>query len=767
MDRVEGWRRRIGEAGRLVWPVAALALLCAAFYWDALWLRSGAIISGNDLTNMFLHWLRFAVSSVQQGQLPLWNPYLFSGIPFAANPQVALFYPPTWLAFLAPVPRALSLIVVLHLWLAGAGTYAWLRSEGASAAGALLGGAVFAFSGYFFVRVQAGHLGVITTGAWLPLILWAYRRALVRRSWGLAILGGLPVGLSILAGHTASFIYVALGLAAYAAFYAWERGREGRSVRAAAFPLGLTCVMSLVGLALAAVQILPAMELVMRSARRATSGYDFAARFSWPPGYLLTLLAPNFFGQPSRMGYWGDGVYDEFIFYVGVLPLLLALLGLRLRRRLALFLAALGLGALLLAFGRYGGLHPLFYRFAPLFRMARAPARAGFLFTLAAAALAGLTVTALQSAAAEERARLLAPLRRPLLLVVAAIASALIVAGFAIFALQRETNPAAGRLWHLSNQAAVFLLFFLLAFGLLAAWRDSSRSRNLCALALLLAVLDLWSFGSGVVKPVSVSESGYWRAVDRAVDDPLAGRVLPWGLNDFEQNGGLEFGLRSIFGYDPLTLQRYEEFITSRPDPRARTYDLLNARYLVTTGAQDFSGEAGSPRLLLERSGVYVYERPRALPRAWVAPRLEVMEETQMLARIHEPDFDPRATALVGSPLRCEGLVSEEPGRVEIVRYEGNRIEARVRGGGGLLIFSEVDYPGWRAAVDGERVPLVRADYVLRALCIPAGEHRVQLVYDPPLLKVGAVVTALALLTVAVAAGRRLFKPPGGRGCLR
>jgi hypothetical protein len=270
----------------------------------------------------------------------------------------------------------------------------------------------------------------------------------------------------------------------------------------------------------------------------------------------------------------------------------------------------------------------------------------------------------------------------------------------------------------------------------------------------------LWTFGGGAVEPVDVQESAYWRVVAQAVSDPQAARVLPWGLNNFDQNGGIPFGLRSVFGYDPLTLQRYKEFITSWPDPRARTYDLLNAGYLVTTAPQDFphKDQLDTPQLLLEQSGVWVYERPAALPRAWVVSRVEVLDDAAMLTRIHEPDFDPRTTALVNSVLECTGTPVEETGEVEFVYDGGNRIEAQVRGGGGLLIFSEVDYPGWRATMDGHPTRLVRADYLLRALCVPAGEHRVVMVYDSPLLKPGLVITGLTLLLivgVAVWSARR------------
>jgi len=742
-----------------LWPIVVLTLLCLAFYWDALWVREyeGLSVLGRDATDMHAHWLRFAAASLKTGRFPLWNPYLFSGQPLVANPQAALFYPPTWLIMVLPVVKALNLIAVQHLWLAGVGMYGWLRSEGASPAGALFGATVLTFSGFSSVRMHEGHIGVITTSSWLPFVLWAFSVAAKRSSWSIALLGGVPVGLSILAGHTASFVYVALGLLAYAIWYAWDSRRRAGTDEAPTRNLllhpGLAALMLLAGIALAAIQLLPMVEFSALSTRQLSPRYEFAARFSWPPGYLLTLLVPNFFGEPAHTGYWGDGVYHEYIYYVGILPLFLAALGLRCRHRLTPFLFALGLGSLLLAFGRYGALHPFLYRFIPVFKMMRVPARAGFLFTLSAAAQAGLSLTALESA--HQRALLPGSLSRSLVAGVTAGAVLLIVASFAAFAMGRETLPAAGRLWHQANQVTLFLLFFLLSAGLLKAWPRLPLRQSVW-LATGLAVLDLWTFGSGMVEVSSIPVQGAWHVAAQAVATnenerlPLT-RVLPWGFSDIDQSGGMEVGLYSVFGYDPLVLQRYQEFIDSRPDLQARTYDLLNAGYLITLAPQEFPALPDAPRLVLERDGTWVYRRPNALPRAWIATRVEVLDDVATLARIHAPDFDPRTTALVDTPVMCPGAGPPEENRVELVHYEGNRIEALVQGGGGMLIFSEIYYPGWYAAVDGERVPLVRADYLLRALCVPAGTHHIVLTYDPPLLKAGLIVTAVTLSTITVA----------------
>lgn len=744
------------EILRIIWPVAVLALLCVVFYWDALWLREyeGLTVLGRDALDMHAHWLRFAASSLKAGRFPLWNPYLFSGQPLVANPQAALFYPFTWLIMVLPVVKTLNLIAVLHLWLAGVGMYGWLRSVGASSVGALFGAAVLTFSGFSSARMYEGHIGVITTSTWLPFTLWACTEAARRSSWKIALLGGIPVGLSILAGHTASFVYVALGLIAYAGYLTWEVWRAKRAGEHPLSHLGRAALMLLAGIALAAVQLLPMAELSVLSTRQLAPRYEFAARFSWPPGYLLTLLVPNFFGEPAHTGYWGDGVYHEYIYYVGILPLLLAALGVRCRHRLTPFLFALGMTSLLLAFGRYGVLHPLLYRFIPVFKMMRVPARAGFLFTLSAAAQAGLSLTALESP--QGRSSLLEPLKRSLVAGVAAGAALVMVAGFAAFALGRETLPSAGRLWHQANQIALFLLFFLLSAGLLKTWHNLPL-RYSVGLATALAILDLWTFGGGLVELTGIPALPAWRVTAQAVGahdnaHPPAPRVLPWGFNDIEQSGGMEVGLYSVFGYDPLILQRYQEFIDSRPDPQARTYDLLNAGYLITLAPQEFPDRPDAPRLVLQQDGAWVYERPNALPRVWIAARTEVLDDAATLARIHAPDFDPSTTALVSAPVLCEVKGEVQESQAEIVRYEGNHIEVLVRGRGGMLIFSEIYYPGWYATVDGERAALVRADYLLRAVCVPAGTHRVVLTYDPPLLKLGLIITATTLVALIVVA---------------
>jgi len=716
------------------------AWLAGLLFWELLWAPADRIAGGNDLSQAFWPWLEYARDLIRAGRLPLWNPYFFSGTSFVGDPQPALFYPPTWLTLLLPTTRALGWLLVLHIWWAAVGATGWLRAAGASWWGALGGAAVFAFSGYSFARFQAGHLGVIAAAAWLPWALWALLRLVSPAGRRRAVaVGALPVAMALLAGHISSFFYIALVLAAYAVYLAWGRGAGGRW-------LGLAALMGLLGVTLAAIQLLPTLELIQRSSRVGAADYGFAARFSWPVGYLLTLLVPNFFGEPVRTGYWGEELYDELVFYVGVLPLMLALLAVQLRR--ARFWVALGGFSLLFAFGSYGALHRLLFALVPLLGAVRAPARAGLVFVCAAAALVAIGLTYLQRAEPEVRRRWLAPIGRPLVGAVLAGVILVVVAGYMAFAWGREVNPAAGRLWHLAGQVATFGLFFALAAGWLRGWRSENPSPWLPALAVGLILLDLWTAGAGLVRTVPAEHDATWRIVSQRTD-ARAGRVVPWGLGVFEQNGALPFRVRSVFGYNPLEDQQYNALVSAVPDPRARAYDLLNARYVVTKHPLDLA-ENDTLSFLVEESGVYVYERATALPPAWVVTRLEAVAPENLIARLNDPAFDPRRAALVAPGTSCAHAGGGSAGQVEIISYTENRIVARTTGPGGVVVFSERYAPGWQATVDGRAVPLLEVDGLLRGVCVPSGTHQIEMDYRPATLRWGAGITGASLLVMVI-----------------
>ncbi|MBN1889837.1 MAG: YfhO family protein [Thermoflexales bacterium] len=762
-----------------------LAVAALLFFWDALfnW-PAGKIMAGGDITTMFVPWLSFIFDSLRQhGQLPLWNPYLFSGVPFAANPQPMLFYPFTYLGLFLPLARAMALTLAIHAWLGGMGAYGWLRSLGATHGGALLAGLAFAFTGAFSLRVGVGHYGIALQLAWWPLSFWALHNAFARGSWRRAVLSGIPLALGLLSGHSATclLLYVALGL--YTAFVAGLVYWQNKQWRAAGRVLGLGAAAVGTSLALAAVQYLPLFTFSQLSVRTASPSLDFSSRFSMPFGHLIALLVPNFFGEVIRTGYWSVEGYAEMSYYVGVLVFFLAVCGLRLvlsspesrpaqtsevletsevlslpssfetvpsstdKHRLLFFLA-LALGAVLLQLGPDGVLFVLFYRFVPGFALTRAPGRAGLIYLFAMITVAGLSWSQLERASQARLQSLLGLFDRRFVGLVSALGVGAMVVAFMFYAAARPDGPAWT--WHMADQLARFLVLFWGVMALLAAWRGGRLSRPaLNGLALLLVILDLWSYGLRGIRPVSDDLAPTWSNVASFMQDKLDYRVTSGEYQLFEHNGALGWRVRSPLGYDPLALARYQALLDSAPDYSDRVYDLLNVRYIVSPHGihSDWPGL----HLSFDGYGLKVYRRSSALPRAWIVHDAIVEPDDQKaLGMLHAEQFgiSRTVTLLAAPPCEIEPAQSAEE-TAQVVGESPNHLELSTHlASAGLLVLSEVYYPGWQASVDGQPAQVLRADTTLRAVCLPAGSHSVRLDFWPRDLLAGALVSALSLCLV-------------------
>ncbi|MBX3057013.1 MAG: hypothetical protein KF770_11125 [Anaerolineae bacterium] len=728
--------------------------LALIFMSRALFPPVGQALAGHDARALFVPWFTFTREALGDGRLPLWDAAQFAGYPFLSNPQVALFYPPTWIALLPPVNVGLSWHVVFHIVVAGLGMYLFVRFMSGSWRGALLAALAFAFSGFWAARIWAGHVGLLATDAWLPWLLLATAWSARRRDVWSAIIAGVPLALAILAGHTASLLYIGLVWGIFA-LYLFLDGRDRRIWRQ-------VIITGLMGLLLSAVQVIPMLQFTAVSARAEEATLAFATQFSFPPAHLITLLIPEFFGEPTRAGYWSVPSFDELTYYVGVLALVGLVLALRRPSHLTWFYVALIVLGLLLAFGSYGFLYEIFYRFLPPFRLARAPARAAFLFVFAASALLGEAV-----AIWERDGEGLSKLMRWVLGTAVVAGFAALAATAAVFAAQHPSDTS-GRYWHQMGGWALALL--LLVIGGVLLWRyleigdwrlaigglsaiSNLQSPNLLFFALVACVLvDLWLFGWKLVQVGPTAVHPLWTDA-KAIIGEAEGRVLPWGISIFEQNGAGQVGLMSVFGYNALEVGANTAFAGSIPDPRSSAYDVLGARYVLAQAdlAQYTDGER--PLTLIGQTAqVRVYERARVLPLARLVYAAEIIpDETAAIARVHQPDFDTTTTAILAEEPACAlGGVGEGTAVITDQRDGYWRIETSSNAPA-LLVLSETAYPGWQVTVDGEKGGWQEAYTAVRAVCVPAGEHVVEWVFNGRVFLSGGFISALALLLVCIA----------------
>jgi hypothetical protein len=733
-------------------PLLLLALLALLFLNPILWPPPGAATGGADVRALFVPWLTFAREALRAGRLPLWDPFHFAGYPFLSNPQVAFFYPPTWLAWLLPVRLALSLQLAFHLWLMGAGTWLFLRRAGATQTGALLAALTFTFSGFSGARIFAGHLGLLATIAWLPWLLFALLWATGRRHWLAGFVAGIPFGLAILAGHTASLIYLAIVWGALALYLVWQE-RDAVVFRQLVLAVGA-------GLALSAVQLLPLIQFGLASGRAMAADFEFASNYSLPPAHLITMLVPEYFGEPTRAGYWSVPVFEELTFYAGILPLLLLPLAVRRPRRDTLLYLALMVAGLWLAMGRYSPLYQLAFRWLPPLQLARAPGRFALLFTFSAAALAGLTLSQWQRRPAP---RLTGRVLRGAAGVGVLSGVAALAATGALFAAQHPSDTS-GRLWHQIGGWGWLVLMLLLGAALLWALlrpQPPRRARFLAGALLLLALADLWQLSYKFVRPEATAPAAMW-ADARALIGDTEERVLPWGLSIFEQNGAGQAGLRSVFGYNALEPAATLALAGSIPDPRSTAYDVLAVGYVIAEAPQDAYLEGERALALHGQMGnAWVYRRARALSPVRLVSRAEVIAENEAaLARLHEPDFDPGTTAIVAEAPGCELAGAAGAGAATLVSHEATRWEVETESDGpALLVVAETAYPGWRVTVDGEAARPLVAYTALRAVCVPGGRHVVTWYYRPIVLYAGGLVSMVAIVALSIAACRFHIRP--------
>jgi hypothetical protein len=178
-----------------------------------------------------------------------------------------------------------------------------------------------------------------------------------------------------------------------------------------------------------------------------------------------------------------------------------------------------------------------------------------------------------------------------------------------------------------------------------------------------------------------------------------------------------------------------------------RAWWLLNVRYVITWRSELFVPSTILYQEPAANGATYLHRLDEVGPRAWIAHQVEHLPEEAMLDRLAAADFDFRQVALLPPEVELPPLSTSDTDRVEVLSAEPNRLELAVEAGAdGLLVISEVDYPGWQAAIDGEPIPLLRADTILRALPVSAGRHEVILTFRPPSFRIGAILSAVTLV---------------------
>ena len=778
-------------------PLLLIVVLTLVFLSPILPPFTHEVRLGDDIRAQFYPWKFLFRESVRAGVFPLWNPLLFCGAPFLANPQTALLYPdsPFYLAFdpkiVFPWDQA------FHLALAGFGAYLLLFHYTRSRIAALFSAIVYILNAFMAHRILMGHFSWLVVLSLAPYLMLFLERLLLasdnRRGilWGFAL--GAVFALDFMAGHPEMTLMLALMLTLR---FAWELAAVLRSgARNRVISLLLRGVLAaLAGIGLSAVQLLPTLEYAGQTARVQTE-YDLLKARSMPPLNLATILIPEALGGIAQHNSVQGALAGEMAIYSGILTLVLAIAGMVLcRDSPTRFYATVALVSLLLSLGPYTPLYKLAFAL-PGLKMVAAPLRYSFLWTFAQTFLSGLSLaTLLSSDFDRKRLRQLVVL----LFISAGVAAVLTVAFLLLrgkvlsaFTHQIEVKYPADTSRRLAKlpdfyaqevRGLVALVVLLAGCGALLRARlgdtmDGERNRQIWGIAALLLVLaDLTFFHFKCIQAVAKWEEeptrgsgAYGFLANHAPDSSRYMAIQDAGISP---NYNLFVGARNALGYDPLILKPFRDYVIALEGKPEKDIDIraplithyrsplvprLGVRYLM-------SREPLSDPDLIEVydgktdiNGVRVYESRRADPLAWVCHNpVSMGSEAEILAALQRGEggyADGRAFAVSFGNMPITPSTAP-PELVSAYQWQGmNRLRIEVTAAHpGLLVVNEPFYPDWKTAIDGVPTPTVRVNYLMRGVGIGAGKHTVEMVYEPKSVQTGIIVSVASLILVLVSA---------------
>lgn len=710
---------------------------------------------------------------VLAGEFPHWNRYFSAGQPMAANPQHEVFYPPTWL-ILPGFNTGFHLLILLHLYLAAFGMYAFLRSLGAGPPAAFFAGLSFAIGG--LVLSYLSLLPFLFSAVWMPLIFLYSRRFLrhgERRAFALA---AFFFGMQLVVGEPTTVLQTGLMLGMYA-------------LSSRPFLRRLAGVALLCGAALlmAAVQVLPSIDHFGDSVRSRGVELDVVALWSMPPARVGELLYPDFLGNLTArnlnnvsIGHLYPGRGGPFVasIYPGLLITVLAIAGMLAGMpgaRLTMVTIAV---STLLAAGSHTPLLELLYD-AGLARSTRYPEKFVLMGVFALIAFGGLAADRLL--AGDARVRKLAA------------SISLGAAALAGVAWMTSWSPAFGTLLqHLWQMAARpsreilhvagngWLMAAIRGLALLAiVWTVTSVRRSLwLGAAALFILLDLATQVRGLAPTVT---SDFYR------QPPPTAAEFPANRNEFR-----------IFHYAELPKREgiVPEYRQPHPDSHWRQRNALPPSMPATYGLQtaiEIDYDLTALRCTADFTQA-VFEIARLRPRDWINPvaamsnvwfvgvferpdvalaraggRVRDVRPVRFVEGRHHPRyyFAEKMVTIRGAagfvPMVSSGRFPPSTAFVQgpafvpatgvVQRWQewnnGARIETTTSGQA-FLVMSVTPHKYWSVSIDGiETTPLV-TNLAFQGVIVPPGAHVIDMRYRNPLIRTGGIVSLVSLLGMLV-----------------
>lgn len=684
-------------------------------------------------------WRNLSIEAFKTKELPIWNPYSFSGTPLLANFQSAAFYPLNIVFFLMDFNTAWTILVMLQPLLGAIFFFSYVRSLNIKKEASLLGALAFAYSGFTIAWLEWNT--VVHTLIWLPLILLSIERILTKATLKWAIILFVAELSCVFAGHLQILFYVVVFSIIYAllrVLYIVHKSKDDRKkIYVSAGVLGLITGIAIM---VTAVQWAPTLEFISQSARDIDQGSYKKEGWFIPSENLVQFFAPDFFGNPATANYWGKWNYGEFIGYIGIVPLIFALYALIFRRdKKTLFFGSFFFITMLFALESFIGKLP--YELNVPFLKTSQPTR---LLSISIFSLIMLTSLGFDQFLTEDvKTKKL----RNILLTIGIIALTGLVTWMIVllreivFPIELITNLGVSQ----RNLIFPSIVFILSSFLIVSVAIIQNKKIKVFVIycLVILTVIDLFRFGW---KFTSFSEKTWiypkTRALEYLQKNIKNYRFLSLDRRIMPPNFSTMYKLQDVSGYDPLYLRKYGELVAAwergKPDISNASFnriitptnisspitDLLGVGYILSI--DEINNSAFD--LVFKEGETKVYKNKNTIPRVFLVSKIiKAKNDQDEMNKLFENIQSLSKIATTQEDIRIADTPIEKNEYTKIIKYSENKVKIETNTTvERLLIFTDIYYPMWKADIDGSETKIYSVDFTFRGLVVPKGQHIIE-----------------------------------------
>ncbi len=782
--------------------ILTLFLLTLAYFHNVVIPTDYNVLSdqNTDTRHQLFYWRYFGFNTLAKGTIPLWNPYIYGGTPFVGGVQSAIFYPLNLIFLIVPIYVAINYSIILHVFLSGVFTYLFLRfikvnpksevqnpkfsTDRLSRSSCIVSSIIFMFCAPQIFHVYPGHLPNLCTMIWLPLILLFLELFIRTRNFLYALMGGVAVTLNILAGHPQYFFYTAIAVVIYVIIRIIQEFKEHRNWKFVGHHTAGIFILYVAGISLAAIQLLPAFEMIQHSARQ-TISYEWAGQFSFAPENFITLFIPEFLGDSLKTPYWGRYYLWEMSLYIGIFPLLLcALAAFCDRNKFTKTFLIMALITTILALGKFTPLFKILYAIVPGFNMFRGNSKFIFVVAFSLSVLSGIGAEYLQTSVFAKKK--ISSFCYVTIGIVAVISLFLLI--FFLFRVGYGT-------WHgiihkicllgdryttlpnlkdtgflhatfaVATRGAVKLIILsILSLLVIGLWMNGRLRRQILIPIITIALIfgDLWCFGNQYMVTFD-SRQCFW---NKDILDVLKNDTEPFRITTvghFELNQGMAHNISHIGGYDANVIKEYSEFINlsdGKPieEPRivmevaqiSKLTNLLNLKYILLPAHVKIEHPTIKP--VFRDSQYALFQNIQAMPRAFIVHGAKTLQGRDAIFKeLTSSEFNPLTCVILEEPSRLSTKTFKENLQKEphptILDYSPNNVTLKATlFEDGYLVLGDTFYPGWNAYVDGKKTQVFKTNYILRSVFLEKGNHVVKFAYEPKSFAIGMIITLTSIV---------------------